>query len=143
MVLAVPVHSERSQRPSVESSYTMESSVYPRTEVRPGHFRVLWKEESPSQKTVAARFILDFDWNQVVIGIEILNLRLYVGPNCIKYLQKYRPPERGPFHFAYDEEADAFSVTISHGSSSEQRAVDGSIITEADGSLVGLDAKLM
>jgi uncharacterized protein YuzE len=93
---------------------------------------------SATRKT--CEFVLDLDATGIVIGIEIINLKLHAGPNALGAVQRRLQSPSGSMKYNYDDESDCFYLQIAMGPSVDQRAVDGIVTLNQKGEIVGFSA---
>jgi uncharacterized protein YuzE len=102
--------------------------------------RICFRRDTPVDKTVPVRFVLDFDATGQTIGVEILNLKYHVGQACLDRFLMDTAAYPEPISFSYDDEVDAFSLRIRDGRSVDQLAVTGRVQLDAAGCIVGFEA---
>jgi uncharacterized protein YuzE len=93
-------------------------------------------------RLVDVGLVLDFNEYGDVNGIEIISIKHYGGPNLFEGCEHAPINSRVGTRFSYDEEEDAFSLELEEGSSPNQKAVDGKLVLDPEGRLVGLEAEL-
>lgn len=76
-----------------------------------------------TSRTCEIRMVVDFDSEQSVLGIEIVNLFLQLGESSIEALRESLPTMNTLPTFRYDEDADCFYMRFSNGLSSNQKAL--------------------
>ncbi len=85
--------------------------------------------------------VLDFsEWGEV-IGVEIISLAYHTGKNCLELISKVLPASGCEPRFSYDEDCDAFGLTLSPGPSMDQKAVDGTVCLDGKGRIISLSAE--
>lgn len=91
-------------------------------------------------KELSSRVTLDFDASGELIAIELLDLLVRVGEDAGKFIEQKCSAVRETPYCAYDKAADALSIRIKEGASSSQSSVDGRLLLDTDGRIVGLKA---
>ena len=84
------------------------------------------------------RFVLDFDQFGEVVGIEILNLKDQAGNRCLGKLEKVLMSSVRGLRYSYYDDTDSFYLYLSEEDCPDQRAVDGVLILNNKGEIVGL-----
>ena len=103
---------------------------------------VLKGHEKTEGRTVRTTFVLDFNSENEVIGVEIINLRAIAGPSALSdYAWKPEKPNK-EMRVSYDEDADAFYVSLSSERSINQGAVDGTLVLDSAGCVVRIECDL-
>jgi hypothetical protein len=106
-------------------------------------FKIILKPEGDVKKIVDIEFILDFDWEGELIGIEIINLKFIAGSNCLKHFADNIATSSLHLRYSYDDEVDAFYLKIGTDRDSKyQCSVDGKLILNAKGYIIGFQAKI-
>lgn len=100
-----------------------------------GFIEVLLDAFEKCVSEMRVEFVLDFDRFKEVIGIEILDLVADAGDNCLHTLNK------SSTNYSYDEESDAFYLRLNEGTSSDQEAVEGTLLMDNEGQIVGFRAR--
>lgn len=113
-------------------------SKYPNIVREDGTLDVVFSSSDAPLSDVSVRVVLDFDQFGEVIGIEILNLKDQVGKRCLDVVEKALEDSAGDLHHSYDDEVDAFYLRMSEGRSIDQKAVDGILVLNERGQMVGL-----
>ena len=72
-------------------------------------------------------FVLDFDQFGQLIGIEIINLKFYCGEVRLKLIEQSIEKNAGKLRYTYDVECDAFYLRLNEGTSTNQKAVEGTV----------------
>lgn len=94
-------------------------------------------------KSVDVEGVLDFDQMHRIIGLEIINLKFHAGTLGLEKLQEHvRPAHNEAPKFSYDEDVDAFYLTISHENSMNQIATDVKILLNEKNQIIGFQAKI-
>lgn len=96
-----------------------------------GLIEVLLAVSEKSVSELAIDFVLDIDRFGEVIGIEILDLMADAGEGCLQFIQ-----ESGA-SYSYDEEADAFYLRLNEGVSLDQKVVQGKLLVDKEGQIIG------
>lgn len=92
-------------------------------------------------KYLVVEFILDFNRFRDAIGIEILNLKRVVGIHCLEKIEKCFSSTGSGLRYSYDEESDSFYLQISDELSTDQDAIDGLLILNEGGQILGFKAE--
>lgn len=90
-----------------------------------------------STKQLVVEFVLDFNRFREVIGIEILNLKTYVGIHCLEIVDKCFSTSGTGLRYSYDDETDSFYLQISDESSTDQATIDGLLLLNERGQILG------
>ena len=103
--------------------------------------RVLFSsEEHIPCRTIPIEMVLDLDRFGDVVGIEIINLKLFGGQS--KFPVTDQALGSSVIEFSYDEDTDSAYFYFKHDKSLDQRAVDGWLEIGESGCLIGVTAKL-
>ena len=95
--------------------------------------------ENSQERSVETTFALDLNTEGGVIGIEIINLKYVAGPNVLAgYDWDFEKSKEG-IHVSYDEDADAFYITLSSDRSVEQGVVEGKLVLDSGGRIIRLE----
>jgi len=105
-------------------------------------FDVQLKSDLSDTKSVTVRFVLDLDKFGKILGIEILNLKDQLGIECLSNFEADIANCPRCLRYSYDKECDAFSLFVYEGRSLSQRAVDGQVILDGQGHIVGFKVVL-
>lgn len=94
--------------------------------------------DTSTRKT--CEFVLDYDAMGTVIGIEIINLKLQVGPNSLGAIERtFQSPSSG-MQYSYYDDCDCFYLEFARERSLDQKAVDGIVALNDAGEIVALSA---
>ena len=93
------------------------------------------------EKEISSEFVLDYDQFQNVIGIEILNLELHAGKECLEIVERCIRSTGEPYRYSYDRETDSFYLKLSRERSFDQKAMDGIIAVDRKEQVVALKTK--
>ena len=105
-------------------------------------FKIQFKPDSMVERIVSAEFILDFNSNGRMIAIEILHLKFFAGPKCLKNLSKDIAHGTVPMRYSYDDDVDAIWLFLTEDKhSADSKAVDGNIMLDAEGHIIGFQAE--
>ncbi|MBL6955033.1 MAG: hypothetical protein ISR50_20560 [Alphaproteobacteria bacterium] len=85
---------------------------------------------------------MDFDLFHEIIGIEILNLKHIAGEHCLDQIEQVIDSSGQNLSSTYDPDSDSFYLQISDELSTEQQAVDGLLIINNIGNILGFKADL-
>lgn len=107
---------------------------YPGVNTDQGRIEILLNSSDEVLPELSIEFILDIDKYGEVIGIEILHLMLDAGADCLDYLR-----ESG-VEFSYDEDSDSFYMRLKEGTSLDQMVVQGKLLKNNEGQVVGFRA---
>ncbi len=94
------------------------------------------------EKEIPSDFVLDYDQFKNVIGVEILNLELHAGKNCLKKVDRCIQSTGAPYKYSHDKDTDSFYLNLSKEPSFDQKAVDGKIVVDKKGQIIALKAKV-
>ena len=92
-------------------------------------------------KHLDIELILDFNQFHDVVGIEILNLKIEAGEFCLEEVANVISSAKKGLSYSYDEESDSFYLRITDERSIDQEAVDGKLILDRKGQIVGFKAE--
>jgi len=106
--------------------------------------RLVIKFGSPSDQSriIKVGFVIDFDLNGNVLGIEIINLKYYAGGNVLEGIDPELFGSKAKVRISYDEDVDALYLSLSNGRSTDQITVDGRVVLDEKGHLVAIEADL-
>ena len=93
-------------------------------------------------KSINLECVLDFNEYGEVIGIEIIDLKYYAGDKVLDGRKWASINKKEGVRISYDEESDAFYLSISDEKSVEQRSVNGKLILDKKGYMVKLEVDL-
>jgi len=106
--------------------------------------RSLVVEFVPGEKQRSERslkMVLDFGEFGEIVGIEVINLVLQAGKNCLGIINQSVRTDGGELKCSYDEEADSFYLRLKAGRSIDQKAVQGSMVLDNNGHILALNAE--
>ena len=116
---------------------------YPRLDLDNQRLRIQLKPASSVRRSVTARLVLDFNYLGQVIAIEILYLKSILGMNCLDNFAEDIAGGSVSLRYSYDQDCDAFSLELNAEDSSDQHAVDGHILLDDEGHIIGFDASVL
>jgi uncharacterized protein YuzE len=99
-----------------------------------GSIQVLLDEAGKSVAEFRIEFVLDIDRFGEVIGIEIMDLVAHAGEHCLQVIQNSNTS------YSYNEDADAFYLRLNEGASLDQKVVDGKLLVDKGGQIIGFRA---
>jgi uncharacterized protein YuzE len=105
-----------------------------------GNIKVLVSAFEGKTINIKTEFVLDLNPFPQVIGIEILNLKLITGENCLKQIKKNIKKTGDGLRYSYDEETDSFYLQLVNEDSKDQLSVDGVLGIDSEGSIVYFEA---
>ena len=89
----------------------------------------------------AVRMVLDLGASGEVLGIEIISLKFHAGSRCLEIIEKALPTLGETLRYAYDESCDCFSLQLRAGRSADQKSLDGDLLLDSDGRIIGIRAQ--
>ena len=104
-------------------------------------FAIQLKPDLSDTRSVTVRFVLDFDGFGDILGIEILNLKDQLGMECLSSFEADIANHPRSLRYLYDEGSDALSLFIREGRSLSQRAVDGHVMLDNKGHIIGFKVR--
>lgn len=107
---------------------------FPKVAREPGAIEVLLDDSEKSTSELPIEFVLDIDKFGEVIGIEIMDLVADAGEGCLQLIQNSSAT------FSYDEDVDAFYLRLEAGASLDQKVVEGKILLDERGQVIGFRA---
>ena len=118
----------------------MRQEKYPLVHKKYKMLEIILKDpEKLKGRTVQATFVLDFNSEDEVIGIEIINLRNIAGPNALAGYDWDSEKSNKEVHVSYDEDADAFYLSLSGDRSLKQGVVDGNLVLDSEGRVIRME----
>lgn len=115
---------------------------YPKILCHPYKLEVALYPYGELQKLVNVEFVLDINYLKNVTGIEILNLKTSAGKHCLEFLESYEELVDSGLRYSYDDESDSFYLEISDEASIDQKAVNGTLILNELGQIIGFMAEI-
>lgn len=100
---------------------------------------ILKDYEKAKRRTIQTTFALDFNSENEVIGVEIINLRNIAGPNALAGYDWDSEKSNKGIRVSYDEDADAFYVSLSNDRSFKQGVVDGTLVLDSEGCVIRIE----
>jgi len=107
---------------------------FPKVIHEQGMIEVLLDRSDESVSELPIEFVLDIDKFGEVIGIEIMDLMADAGNGCLQFMKKTGTK------FSYDEDTDAFYLRLNVGASLDQKVVQGNLLKNNEGQVVGFRA---
>jgi hypothetical protein len=103
---------------------------------------VQFAPEQTATRTIPLDVVLDVDWENNALDIEIISLLDQAGPNSLEVIAATVPTDRSqaPRH-AYDPTCDCLTLQLSDGRIVDQRPVQGRARLNARGQIVEIEAK--
>jgi uncharacterized protein YuzE len=92
------------------------------------------------RSTISA--VLDFDRSENVIGVEIINLLLQAGKNCLGRIRQSVSATDAEMKFSYDDECDCAYLRLRAGESLQQSVTDTELIFDDSGHIVEMRINL-
>jgi len=86
--------------------------------------------------------VLDLDFNDDPIAIELINILLYGGRHLLDALDLRALADSPQLRFTYDFACDASSIRLQSGRSWKQRTGKGNLMVNKEGHLVSLQIQL-
>jgi uncharacterized protein YuzE len=115
---------------------------YPIIKKSGNNFEVLITSQLNINKKIDIELVLDFNMLQKIIGIEIINLKLEAGKNCLAIIEKCIDCNDNEIKYSYDEECDSFYLKLANDKSMDQEVVNGSLILNDKGEIIGFSTLL-
>lgn len=94
-------------------------------------------------RDVSVEGVLDFDGMGNVIGVEIIDFRFLVGEQVLAGFAMGSTNFSDGTKFRYDEEADAFYLSLMEGKSLDQRVEECRVLLDRCGRFTGLEVALV
>lgn len=107
---------------------------YPDVNTDQGRIEILLNSSDEVLHELSIEFILDIDKYGEVIGIEISNMMANAGDDCLDYVGNT------DVDFSYDEDSDSFYLRLKEGTSLDQLVVQGKLLKNNEGQVVGFRA---
>ena len=107
---------------------------FPKVARELGAIEVLLNDSEKSISELPIEFVLDIDKFGEIIGVEIMDLVADAGEGCLQFIQNSSAT------FSYDEEADAFYLRLDEGTSLDQKVVEGKLLVDKEGQIIGFRA---
>jgi len=87
---------------------------------------------------VDIEFVVDFNQYGEIVGVEILNIKLESGEKCLDIIESAITTLDNALRYSYDEESDSFYLEISEERSIHQKSINGLLVINQIGQIVGL-----
>jgi len=84
--------------------------------------------------------VRDLGEDSAAIGVEILNMASQLGTNCLRLVEQACVGSHEG-RYSYDEESDSFYLRLGAGRSIDQKSVDGCVVQDDDGRILGIRAE--
>lgn len=106
--------------------------------VRDGeHIEIIIFPYSDNNNRLNIEFILDLNQFGDVTGIEIIDLKSEAGKFCLNSIKKTISTTGDNIKYSYDEDCDSFYLQLSNELSADQKAVEGLLVLNDDGEIIG------
>jgi uncharacterized protein YuzE len=86
--------------------------------------------------------VLDIDRYGNVIGVELISIRYYGGPDLFHGVDWQAINTMSGIWFTYTDSDDVLYVKLEQDRSLDQRCVNGRLLIDASGSLAAIEARL-
>ncbi|REJ88035.1 MAG: hypothetical protein DWQ35_20410 [Planctomycetota bacterium] len=104
---------------------------------------VVFQQDCRKSRKLQVECVLDFNGMGDVIGIEILNLKLQAGRDCLRSMDAAVNSLADDLEFSYDDSTDSFYLRLSPDRSLDQAAVLGTLELNVAGEIVALSASVL
>ena len=115
------------------------SVIYPQKQEENSSLALQFALETEMTVRRPVRMVLDLGELREVVGIEIVNLYFQLGRSCLGKVRESAPTGGEGTHYNYDEICDSFYLRLRGGRSVTQKAVDGTVLVDERGAIVGLN----
>lgn len=109
---------------------------YPLVEKNGNSLSIFLVPESQGIEKRTIDFVLDFNFQGELIGIEALNLKTDLGRNCLRVLENISS-DHELFTYSFDEDCDAFYLKIKADHSSDQCSIEGEVLLNSEIEITG------
>jgi hypothetical protein len=86
--------------------------------------------------------VIDFDRYSKPIGIELISIRYYGGPNLFNSTEWQTINNRSGLRFTYSDREDVLYVKLEQDRSLDQRTANGRLLLDGSGRLVAIEVDL-
>lgn len=97
--------------------------------------------QQPNPKSL--EMVIDFDQQDEILGIEILNLFFQAGEKSLDVIKMSTSNQGDGLRYAYDEKSDAFWLQLKKGKSLHQIPVMGTVFLDNKGQIISLNADVL
>ena len=115
--------------------------TYPKMCRQQGELIVEFAPSSQESCGQSLRMVLDLDRFGELLGIEIINLLLKAGGDCLGIIRQIVRADGESMRYSHDEESDCFYLRLAVGESVDQKAIDGSVFLDQYGRITRLSVQ--
>ncbi|PIE01343.1 MAG: hypothetical protein CSA81_12230 [Acidobacteria bacterium] len=116
--------------------------TYPKISINSNELQIYVCEKTVCFTEKDVEFVIDFNGYGDVVGLEILNLRLETGASFLNKIRDSFDRTTKSISYSYDKESDSFYLKLAEDASSAQRAVDGLLLLNSTGEIIGFSCFL-